>query len=154
MKGVKVNLGIIGIIIGVIWYIYSFSINPTTILEQTFQYVSFAHGSIFLVGGIILLKMQSIINNIQEISANQENTEKEFSCTHKVKLLTGADGLSLRKSPNPNADPFTKIPDGTEVQLLKTGDTVSLNDKKGYWYKITTKEKVSGWCFSGSIEKI
>jgi hypothetical protein len=149
MKNIKFSLGIIGIIIGVIWYIYSRTIDPSYIFEKILQYVCYTQGSIFLVGGIILLKLQNISNIIEEINDN-----KEFIPTHKVKLLTGADGLSLRKSQYASINPFTKIPDGIEVRLLKTGDKVNLNDQKGYWYEIITKEKIRGWCFSGSVEKI
>ncbi|MCL2277649.1 MAG: SH3 domain-containing protein [Treponema sp.] len=78
----------------------------------------------------------------------------EFNPTHKVKLLTNADGLSLRKDPNPNIDAFKKIPNLTVVQHLYTGKKVSLGNIEGCWFKIKTKENIRGWCFSGSLEKI
>jgi hypothetical protein len=77
-----------------------------------------------------------------------------FIPSHKVKLFTDAKGLGLRKEPNPSSDSFTKIPDGTEVQYLSTAGKVSLKDKKGYWYEIITKDRIRGWCFSGSLEEI
>jgi hypothetical protein len=78
----------------------------------------------------------------------------EFLSTHRVKLLTNTDGMSLRKTPNPDIEPFEKIPNGTEIQYLSTGSEVQLGEINGYWFKIRTKEKVYGWCFSGSLEKI
>ena len=74
--------------------------------------------------------------------------------THKVKLLTDAGGMGLRKEPNLYIDPFKKIPVGTEVQHLFTGDEVSLGNIKDYWFKIKTKEGIEGWCLSGSLEEI
>ncbi|MDR1838916.1 MAG: hypothetical protein LBQ93_04935 [Treponema sp.] len=78
----------------------------------------------------------------------------DFSPTHRVRLLTNAEGMSLRSEPNPGIDSFKKIPDGTEVQHLLTGDEVSLGNIEGYWFKIKTKEGIKGWCFSGSLEEI
>jgi len=78
----------------------------------------------------------------------------EFFPTHKVKLITNTDGMSLRKNANPDIDPFKKIPNGTEIQHISTGDEVKLGEVKGYWFKIKTKENIYGWCFSGSLEKI
>ena len=76
----------------------------------------------------------------------------EFVPTHKVKLLTDAEGLSLRKEPDPDMNSFEKIPNGTEIQYLSTGNEVTLGKIKGYWYKIKTKDNIRGWCFSGSLE--
>ena len=72
----------------------------------------------------------------------------------RVKLLTDADGLSLRHEPNASVSPFTKIPNGTEVQYLNTGGFVRLGNNKGEWFEIKTKDNIQGWCFSGSLEKI
>jgi hypothetical protein len=78
----------------------------------------------------------------------------EFVSTHRVNLQTKADGMSLRETPNPNVEPFRKIPNGTEIQYLSTGDKVKLNEINGFWFHIRTKENICGWCFSGSLEKI
>jgi len=77
-----------------------------------------------------------------------------YSPTHKVKLLSAVDGLGLREEPDANIKSFTKLPNGTEVQLLNTGSPVSMQDKKGEWFEVRTKDGVRGWCFSGSLEKI
>ena len=80
--------------------------------------------------------------------------DPNFIPTHKVKLLTNADGLSLRNEPNGKVDPFTKIPNGTEIEHLETGDMAELNKISAPWYRIKTKDGVQGWCFSGSLEKL
>jgi len=83
-----------------------------------------------------------------------KDLQNEFISTHKVKLQTKTDGMSLRKTPNPDIEPFKKIPNGTEIQYLSSGDKVKLNDIDGYWFQIKTKDNIYGWCFSGSLEKI
>jgi hypothetical protein len=78
----------------------------------------------------------------------------EFNPTHRVKLLTNAEGLSLRIKPSPFINPFRKIQNGTEVQFMLEGNAVNLGEIKGKWIKIKTKENIRGWCFSGSLENI
>jgi hypothetical protein len=78
----------------------------------------------------------------------------EFIPTHKVKLLTNAIALGLRNEPDDSIKPFTRIQNGTAVQHINTGGIVFLQNIKGEWVKIKTKEGIRGWCFSGSIEKI
>ena len=99
---------------------------------------------LILLVGIISLIILSIIL----IKKNK------FIPTHKVKLLTNAEGLSLRKEPNSTIDAFDKISNGTEIQHISTGGEVKIGEKKGHWFKIKTKEKICGWCFSGSLEKL
>ena len=55
--------GIIGIVIGVIWYIYSFTLGVDSAPQQTVQYLGFVCGSIFLIGGMLLLKLEKNNNN-------------------------------------------------------------------------------------------
>ncbi|MCL2209319.1 MAG: SH3 domain-containing protein [Treponema sp.] len=77
-----------------------------------------------------------------------------FIPTHKVKLFTNANGMSLRNKPIAFFNPFTKIPNNTEVKYLKTGEFAKLGDKEGEWLKIKTQDNITGWCFSGSLEKL
>jgi len=77
-----------------------------------------------------------------------------FIPTHKVKLLTQSDGLSLRKEPSSNNDAFLKLPNGTEIELLETGDVIKFNNLSAPWFKVITKDGIIGWCFSGSLEKL
>jgi len=78
----------------------------------------------------------------------------DFVPTHRVKLLTNTDGMSIRKNQNTNIEPFDKIPNDTEIQLISIGSEISFNEIKGNWYFIKTKENIYGWCFSGSLEKL
>jgi hypothetical protein len=113
----------------------------------------------FLINVVLAIPF-ILLNNGDILESMKGNTETSFSSvslfipSHRVKLLTNVDGLGLRKKPNPSSDPYTKIPNGIEVQHLNTGDEVSLNNIKGFWYEIITKERIKGWCFSGSLEKI
>jgi uncharacterized membrane protein (GlpM family) len=86
--------------------------------------------------------------NIVEVPTN------EIGNRFKVKLLTNAEGLGIREKPNASKEPFTRLPNGTEVELLEIGSAATLNNIKGSWYKIKTDDEIQGWCFSGSLEKI
>lgn len=90
----------------------------------------------------------------QQMGNSSVSIISDFTPSHKVKLFTNAEGLGLRKNPDPSSDSFIKLPDGTEVQHLNTGSEIILHDKKGFWYEIITKDRIKGWCFSGSLEKI
>jgi len=78
----------------------------------------------------------------------------EFIPTHRVKLLTGAEGMSLRKEPNSSSSSFAKILDGTNVQHINTGEKVNLNGIIAPWFEVRTIDGTQGWCFSGSLEEI
>jgi len=106
-----------------------------------------------IIGGGLIATFLNMDKNIEEQN-NSLRQQREFIPTHRVKLLTSTDGLSLRKNPNPNLDPFTKLPNGTEVQLFNTGDNVEFQGIKAPWFEIRTKDNICGWCFSGSLEKI
>jgi hypothetical protein len=103
-------------------------------------------------------KLVNLLEEQNELLRQQGGTSisiiGDFTPTHKVKLLTNAEGLGLRKNPNPSNDPFIKLSDGTEIQHISTGGEISLQDRKGFWYEIITKDRIKGWCFSGSLEKI
>ena len=77
-----------------------------------------------------------------------------FIPTHKVKLLTQSDGLSLRKEPLTRSDAFLKLPNDIEIELLETGDVIKFNNISAPWFKVITKDGIIGWCFSGSLEKL
>ena len=106
-----------------------------------------------IVGGGFISTILNMDKNIEE-QKNSLRQQLKFIPTHRVKLLTATDGLSLRKDPNPNLGPFTKLPNGTELQFLNTGDNVEFQGIKAPWFEIRTKDGICGWCFSGSLEKI
>ena len=75
--------GIISIIIGVIWFSYSFvnELNVNSAWQQTVQFLGYVCGSIFFVGGLILLKLNEIKENKEHHTAEKmkstENMEKD-----------------------------------------------------------------------------
>jgi uncharacterized protein YgiM (DUF1202 family) len=81
-------------------------------------------------------------------------TQMTFVPTHTVKLLTDADGLSLRNKASPDADVIEKLPNGTKVQFVEKGSEVELDDVKGTWFRVITQEKTIGWCFAGKKKKV
>ncbi|MDR0474640.1 MAG: SH3 domain-containing protein [Treponema sp.] len=87
-------------------------------------------------------------------NANENVDAKRFLPTHRVKLITNTDGLKIRKEPIASVEFITKIPNGSEVEHLNTAGDVILNDVKGQFFEILTKEGIRGWCFSGHLEKI
>ena len=91
--------------------------------------------------------------NMLVFSTDKEIINEKFQTTHVVKLLTNSDGMSLRSQPNGNAEPFCKIPNGSEVKFIEQGESVDFNNIKGFWYKIKTESGKIGWCFSGSLSK-
>jgi len=104
---------------------------------------------------IVLILIPIVIGIIIIIKFSRKIIEsRKFIPTHKVKLLTNTDGLSLRKEPNSNFPVFTKIENGTEIQHMSTGELLKLGDIKGFWFEIRTKDFIYGWCFSGSLEEI
>jgi len=97
------------------------------------------------------------INRI--VSLLEENNrllriQTPFIPTHIVKLLTNADGLSLRENPNASGEVLVKLKNETKVQFIEKGNEVELNETKGSWFRIRTQDGNEGWCFSGSLEKI
>jgi len=132
-------------IFGIIWFslselvmLSSFDYDYLTSLRWTF--LGFGYGMVFSITAFV-------------ISFNKDLL-KDFTVTHNVSLLTNVEGLSLRHEPNPDIDPFTIIPDGTEIQHISTGKEVKFQNIMAPWFEILTKDGISGWCFSGSLKRI
>jgi hypothetical protein len=109
-----------------------------------------------ILSGGLVANFLNMVDNIAKLAKN-ENVEvptKEIGNKFKVKLLTNVEGLGIRKGPNAAQEPFTRLPNGTEVELLEVGSVATLNTMKGSWYKIKTDDGIQGWCFSGSLERI
>jgi len=84
-------IGIIGIIIGSIWFLISLFNNPESAPQQTVQYLGFVCGSIFLIGGIILLKVDSFVKtlmlNIGNIYEKLKNIDENFETVYEDKIF-------------------------------------------------------------------
>ncbi|GHV21397.1 hypothetical protein FACS189494_06720 [Spirochaetia bacterium] len=114
---------------------------------------------VILAGGLVA-NFLNMVDNVDNIKKNVDNIKKlvnrgeKFNPTHKVRLLTNAEGLGLRERPEPSEDTFAILPNETKVQFIEKGQEVYLNEIKGLWFNIKTQDGIEGWCFSGSLEKI
>ena len=90
-----VVVGIIGIVIGAIWFISSFAVDIQSAPQQTVQYLGFVCGSIFLFGGIILLKISSftkdVMVNIGNIYEKIQNIDENIEIIYKDKIFDKSD---------------------------------------------------------------
>jgi len=77
-------IGIIGIVIGVVWYLHSFAFSVGSAPQQTVQYLGFVCGSIFLVGGMILLKLHAVHGKLE---SKLENIDENIEIVYKDKLF-------------------------------------------------------------------
>jgi len=68
-------LGIISIVIGAILFIFHISIDTNSAPQQSVQYLGFVCSSIFLVGGMILIKL----NEIKSINSKSNSTSNVLS---------------------------------------------------------------------------
>lgn len=118
----------------------------------------------FIVGVIILFficrelicwyyKINQIVSLLEE-NNRLLRIQTPFIPTHIVKLLTNADGLSLRETPNASGEVISKLLNGTKVQFIEKGSEVELNGIKGSWFRIRSQDGNEGWGFSGSLEKL
>jgi hypothetical protein len=64
--------GVISIIIGVIFGGNSFLISPSSAPQQTVQYLGFVCAAIFIVGGLILIRLGGFNGDIEERLKKQD----------------------------------------------------------------------------------
>jgi hypothetical protein len=95
----KLNMvfGIIGIVIGVIWFIHSLTLDPGSAPQQTIQYLGFVCSSIFIIGGVIILKIQEVHKyiveniNINNIYEKLKNIDENIEIVYEEKLFDESD---------------------------------------------------------------
>ena len=76
-------LGIIGIIIGAIWFLSSLFSKVESAPQQTVQYLGFVCSSIFLIGGMMLLKLDTIDDKLDTLN----NIDENIQIVYKEKIL-------------------------------------------------------------------
>jgi len=79
--------GVISIILGSILVIMNLVKGTDTVQQQAVQYLGFVCGSIFLVGGMILLKLQTIDKNLLGIFSKLDNIDENIEIVHKEKIF-------------------------------------------------------------------
>jgi uncharacterized protein YgiM (DUF1202 family) len=61
--------------------------------------------------------------------------------------------LNLRDEERTLAPVRLTIPQGSDVQVLRTGLTVTIDNITAPWVVVTTANGDTGWCFSGYLEE-
>ena len=94
-------IGIIGIVIGCIWFIASFVIVADSAVQQTVQYLGFVCGSIFIFGSLILLKIDSV-NDKKIILWNKiyeklNNIDENIEIVYKEKIFDDSEEVNNEK---------------------------------------------------------
>jgi len=64
------------------------------------------------------------------------------------------ENLRLRDSANTSSLIVTTLPKDTEVQVIETGVSATINDITAPWVKLISSTGFTGWCFSGYLEEI
>ena len=72
-----------------------------------------------------------------------------YSPTHCV-----TENLRLRDSANTSSLIVTTLLIDTEVQVIETGASATINDITAPWVKVISSTGFTGWCFSGYLEEI
>ena len=72
-----------------------------------------------------------------------------YSATHRV-----TDSLRLRAAPVTASKLVTTMQNGTEVQVIETGYTATIEGITASWVKVITSDGHIGWCFSGFLEEL
>ena len=64
------------------------------------------------------------------------------------------NNLRLRDTANTSAKIVTTLLIDTEVQVIETGASATINDITAPWVKVISNTGFTGWCFSGYLEEI
>jgi len=98
--------GIIPIIIGVIIFLITFSIDSSTVMQQQVKHIDFVCAAIFVIGGVLILniragielivtKLDEIIDNTaveyEETETSKPSDEQNSSLRNKYEAFTNED---------------------------------------------------------------
>jgi hypothetical protein len=77
-----------------------------------------------------------------------------FSATHRIKTNDGSN-LRLRGEPSTTGKQITSLDNGSDVQVLETGERfVDGDGYAGNWMRIRTQNDQTGWCFGAYLTKL
>ena len=72
-----------------------------------------------------------------------------YSSTHRT-----LDNLRLRDSPDTTSKLVTTMQKGTEVQVIETGSSETIDGITAPWVKVISSTGYTGWCFGGYLKEI
>jgi hypothetical protein len=72
-----------------------------------------------------------------------------YSTTHRT-----LDNLHLRDAANISSRLVTTLPKDTEIQVIETGSSTTIDGVTAPWVKILTHAGDTGWCFSGYLAEL
>ncbi|MDR1306700.1 MAG: SH3 domain-containing protein [Treponema sp.] len=72
-----------------------------------------------------------------------------YSTTHRT-----LDNLRLRDAANTSSRLVTTLPKDTEIQVIETGSSTTIDGITAPWVKIISSTGYTGWCFSGYLEEV
>ena len=100
--------GIIMVVIGIIFFINGFRGSADYVTQQTVQYLSFVCGSIFIVGGMIFLKLNNIdLNTLgkgKKIKNEETNKKPQKYCNECGK----PNDMNIQKCTNCGSSDFSQ----------------------------------------------
>jgi len=129
-------LGIVSIVIGVFWFILSLSGNiDGSAVRQTVQYLGFVCGSIFVVGGMIMIKLDNLknrynknIENNKQFNTDEEIREKE----EKIKIIIENIGLGIKEEDVKNKILSKSNRINAVYEILKSEGKIKMNEYLKY----------------------
>ena len=101
-------MGIIMVVIGIIFFINGFRGSTNYVTQQTVQYLSFVCGSIFVVGGMIFLKLNNI--DLNTVIKNKKGKNEEIN-KKSQKYCNGcgkACDMNIQKCPDCGCSDFSQ----------------------------------------------
>ena len=152
--------GIILIFMGIIWFVHSFNMGGVnSAVQQTVQYLGYVCGSIFFVGGIILLNIKyikkEIKNNVNNISVIENNNIHDIDLIKSnEKIESGVDlVITKEKQLYENASDFSSvikcIQKETKIKFISEHNNAGTK-----WIYVETLDGNKGYCIKDNIKYI